>query len=541
VVGNYAQYTIGFTTDTTNGYLVGRVSQIIVTFPTGTTITAGPLTSSIQVNGTTAFSATGNSAARTITIVPDQNIVGGSVISVVISTAANAVRNPTTSGNYTLQVRTSPQPTNGTSGSYNLAFSAQPVTSITVAPSPAIIGNRAQYSVAFTTDTAEGFLVGGTSTITITFPSGTAVYNGAIAGVTVNGTAATSATGNGTARTVTIVPSLNVAGGSVTVVIPRADNGVRNPLGTGSYTLQVHTSPQNMDATSPAYNVTTLAAAVTIPAMPGVVPVPMLTGVFAQYSIPFDLDNAGDLMGGNSQIVITFPAGTTVTAGSIAGVTVNGVLATSTTGNSASRTLTITPSQNINGGFGVTVIVPSAGVVRNPAVTNTYTLQVRTSPQPNNGTSPAYLIADPTPTPTYTRTCTPTATPTITLTSTITPTITITCTPYPTVTQTSTMTITPYQIPTTEVVTYPSPATGDAVWFYFWARASAKLKIEFFNVMGEHCGQVEETIADTGFNRVSWTIKGMAPGIYLYRMTVENPGGETQKYGLRKIMVVKKK
>ncbi|MEW6516141.1 MAG: hypothetical protein AB1439_04465 [candidate division FCPU426 bacterium] len=382
VVGNQASYQFDFNT-ASDGYLVGGTSTITITFPSDTNVTNGAL-GGVTVESLGATSATGNTASRTITIVPQQNIPGGTN-NVTVFIPATAVRNPTSIGNYTLTASTSPQPA-GTSPQYSLGQSSTSVTFGSVVPNPSTIGNQAQYTINFNT-AADGALVGGASHIIITFPNDTVITNGAIAGVTVEGSAATSAIGNSASRSIDIVPSNNISGSytNVTVIIPSA--GIRNPTTGGSYTLTVSTTPQPV-GTSPSYNIGQSGTTVNVTA---VTPSPNTIGNQSQYTIDFNTSSDGALLGTISQIVVTFPSDTVVTNGALAGVTVEGLAASSATGNSAGRTVTIVPSQNIPGGTAsVTLLIPST-VLRNPTTINTYTLTVATTVQPA-GTSPGYSI-----------------------------------------------------------------------------------------------------------------------------------------------------
>ncbi len=386
-----SQYQVVFTTDATDGALVGGTSTITITLPSDTNVHNGALTG-VTVNGSAA-TASGVSATRVVTItVPAAlgTVAAGATITVVIPTTSTNLQNPSTAGAKTLQVHTSTQPVDSTSNTYTITNTATPVNITTVTPSPSTIGNDAQYTVVFTTDATNGGLGGGFSTITLTFPVGTVVTNGAIGSVTVNGTGATSATGNTASRTIVVVPAQDFGNSAtITVVIPAA--GLRNPTTATTYTLQVHTTSQATDDTSGNYTIDTYATAVT-----GIscTPNPQTIGNNAQYTIDFTGDaTRGDLVATVSQITITFPVGTTITAGAISGVTVNGTGATSATGNAGARTIVVVPAQDIAGGTAISVVIPSgADAVRNPAMAGTYQVQVNTSPQPTNGNSGNYTI-----------------------------------------------------------------------------------------------------------------------------------------------------
>jgi hypothetical protein len=152
----------------------------------------------------------------------------------------------------------------------------------------------------------------------------------------------------------------------------------------------------------------------------------------------------------------------------------------------------------------------------------------------------------PTPTSTPTRTATPTktvsvtytTTPTRTPTPTITATYTRTRTPTMTITITNTPTITPFVLTENQVITYPSPAKGNDMWFYYSAQKPCKIKIEIFNILGERGTVLNDEHTDTGYLRTHWDIRNVAPGIYFYRMSMENADG-TRKFDMKKIVIVK--
>ncbi|MEW6516513.1 MAG: hypothetical protein AB1439_06395 [candidate division FCPU426 bacterium] len=580
-IGNLAQYLIDFNSGI-DCALLGGISTITITFPAGTTVANGAL-SGVTVEGLAATSATGNAGARTITIVPQQSIAGNtSNITLYIPSTGGALRNPLSTGNYTLTVSTSVQPSAGTSPIYSIGLSATPVSIDYVAPSPAIIGNPAQYDIQFDV-ASDGGLVGGSSTITITFPSDTFVTNGALTGVTVEGLAATSATGNSAARTVAVVPSQNINGGVLNrnVIIP--STYLRNPTTAGSYVATVSTSVQPA-GTSPAYNLILSSTAVTVVS---VVPSPNVMGQSATYTIDFNTSADGALVGGTSTITVTFPSDTAVANGAISGVTIEGTAATSATGSTASRSVTIVPTQNISGSTtNITIYIPSTAVT-NPTMAGNYTLTVSTSVQPA-GTSPLYSILQPTPTFTPTRTPTPTITPsstftptrthsptftatptrtdtptftatpthtptftisptsthtptfTISPTRTTTPTVTLTSTISPTVLATATATTTPVSLTADQVVAYPAPAIGPDLWFAFAPTGPARVKIEIYNLTGELCQTLRDECPAAGVWRTHWDIRDVAPGVYLYRLTLLYPA-ETRTFAFKKFVIIKQR
>ncbi len=155
-----------------------------------------------------------------------------------------------------------------------------------------------------------------------------------------------------------------------------------------------------------------------------------------------------------------------------------------------------------------------------------------------------YTEGTPTVTPSITRTCTvtptntntPPDTPTSTPTYTITPTRTVT----PTISPTSTVTptLTPYAPGKDEVITYPSPARGQDLWFYYYAEGPSKVRIEIYNVLGEKCKVLEDQATGAEYCRTHWDIRAVASGVYLYRLSMETSQG-VREYEVRKLVIVK--
>ncbi|MBN1594492.1 hypothetical protein JW933_01060 [candidate division FCPU426 bacterium] len=137
------------------------------------------------------------------------------------------------------------------------------------------------------------------------------------------------------------------------------------------------------------------------------------------------------------------------------------------------------------------------------------------------------------------RDVTPTVTPTATGTATITPTITTTPTTTVIATLTPILTPMPYILPRDRMITYPSPAAGDVLWFYYYVQGPAGVKMEIFNMLGEPCQTLEESIPDAGYHRTRWNIARVAPGIYFCRLTLKYPGG-SRTLPVYKLIIVKK-
>jgi hypothetical protein len=94
-------------------------------------------------------------------------------------------------------------------------------------------------------------------------------------------------------------------------------------------------------------------------------------------------------------ITVRFPAGTTAPALVPGAMTVNGVPVVAAVWTLATRTLVITNPAGIVGPANVVVNIPPAAAVMNPGSPGTYTLEVRTQPEPTYVTSNSYTIIIP--------------------------------------------------------------------------------------------------------------------------------------------------
>jgi hypothetical protein len=216
-----------------------------------------------------------------------------------------------------------------------------------------------------------------------------------------------------------------------------------------------------------------------------------------------------------------------------------------------SATYTITPSITFTSTQSATyTATPSCTRTATGTMTSTVTFTathtVTSTHSPTSTITPTYTIS-------ITSTITPTITPTpsITLTATISPTgtwsptSTITATITLTVTATSTKTITNTSTPVAEfdvrageMKTYPSPATGADVWFYYYLEEAADVRIDIYNIVGEKAEVVKERHFGQGYYRAHWNIRDVAPGIYLYKTKLVTANGD-QDLGVRKLVIVK--
>jgi hypothetical protein len=87
------------------------------------------------------------------------------------------------------------------------------------------------------------------------------------------------------------------------------------------------------------------------------------------------------------------------------------------------------------------------------------------------------------------------------------------------------------------VQAYPVPAKGHEIWFAFFLRGPGRASIEIYNVAGEKVAVL--TAAYSGGSQFAhWDIRNVGPGIYLYRVTIEDTSGK-RNLGLKKFVIVK--
>lgn len=148
------------------------------------------------------------------------------------------------------------------------------------------------------------------------------------------------------------------------------------------------------------------------------------------------------------------------------------------------------------------------------------------------------ITATPSPTPTITPTRTITRTFTITPTRTITPTVTMTSTISPTISPTPT--ITPYAVPGGEAVAFPNPAAGDSVTFMYSLGEPADIDVDVYNVLGRKVAHLEDKNQAGLINRrTTWDISGVAPGVYLYQVTIKTLSGQMTRLKMQRLVITK--
>ncbi len=254
--GLVASYKIPITLGATHA-LTGGTSTIVITWPGDTEIPASIASNLVTVNGVNALSVTTAPLNRKATVKVPNNLAGGALVNVLFKSGAGMI-NPTTVGDYTLKARTSVQSTDAISPIYKITgTNVTPIVLGNIAVTPDTTQRTASYKIPITLG-ASGALTGGSGTIKVIWPSDTQLPGTmAKSAVKVNGVNAFAVSVNAALRqAVVTVPSTLANNAAVTLLFNSAA-GLINPA-PGAYTLLAQTSKQNVDATSPSYNIKAL-------------------------------------------------------------------------------------------------------------------------------------------------------------------------------------------------------------------------------------------------------------------------------------------
>jgi hypothetical protein len=382
-----ATYTIPLTLSG-SGALAAGSGLITVIFPNNTFVPASVADGTISVNGTPVPQGglTTDPATRQLTMTTPVNLSNDQSFSIVINASAGLL-NPTLAGAYQLNALTSSQPSPSTSPSYNLTAVTSTVTPATITLSASEPDSCANYTIAFSLG-AQGRMLPGRSTFQLTFDAATKIANGGLAGVMVNGVAA-SAIGNNTTHTVDVTLPASVAlsnNAAVSLYLPAS--AICNPSVVNNYTLTVATSVETTPITSNPYKIVGRIIVGTIAVSPA------FASSNASYTVPLTLSNNGALTAGSGLLGFRFPIGTTVPNGILANqITVNGAPAITATSNSATREVMVTTPVNLTNSLSFSVVFTSGAGIINPPSAGDYTLQAWTSMQLTAAVSPIYSLS----------------------------------------------------------------------------------------------------------------------------------------------------
>ncbi len=393
-----AGYSIKFNVGSPGGALsVG--DSIILIFPSNTYLPSTVSTSDVTVNGTSP-TVNPTVSGDTLFIVTPVNVSDAQEVTVLLNQIMG-ILNPTLVQNYTLEVGTSSEPGPYTSPAYSITQTTTTVSAADVSITTPTPGTASPYTITFNVG-ANGRLLAGTSTISITFGSETGVSTAVPAdytnsSISVNGGTAVNIASNiavsSQTVTITVPSSVNISNDDQVSIVLTDDttDPITNPSTEGSYQLQVRTSIEITDINSNAYTISNVGPVSAISATLG----SSTVNDNSSYSISFTVDNtAGALSVANGdQINITFPSNTFIPASiTPSDIQVNSVAATQVSTNPSLLQITIDTPTDIANGSTVTVDISANAGLENPSIYGDYTLNVNTTSQPVDGTSTAYTL-----------------------------------------------------------------------------------------------------------------------------------------------------
>jgi flagellar hook assembly protein FlgD len=387
--GTQAKYTIDFNTGT-NGRLVAGTSTITVTFNANTSVstTATDYDSTFLVVDGVKTLVTGvsvNGQAVTLTVPTTVSITNNESVTVLFdSTITTApIGNPTTTGDYTLTVRTSVEISNITSNTYTIT-TASAVTNISATLGDNTVNAESAYTIQFDVQIAIG--TGGT--ITITFPSNTLIpasiatsavdvdHGGSLPN---NPLAASAVSTNSSTRTVIVTVPEDILATETVSVDFALTAGIENPSIDQDYTLNVRTSSQNINGTSvPPYALVSSGA--TIQNL-SVNITPLTPSVDGRYEFNFNTSMYGRLVSGVSQIFLLFPVEVALpgTPPSTTRVRVNGTAADALELAANTLIVTVPSSVTIGNMTAITVVIDEEAGIQTASTTASLNYQAYTS------------------------------------------------------------------------------------------------------------------------------------------------------------------
>ena len=310
--------------------------------------------------------------------------IGDPNFEIVISAAAK-VRNPASSGNYTLAVETVELggkiiESATTSNAYSIITSTSTISIPAVAPSPTVAGQAAAYNIAFNVGSG-GYLVAGSSTITVGFDPSTTIQNGSLSGVTVNSTTATAVASD---DTVVITSPVDVDNDGSIILNFALGSGIINPSTGGFYYLSIKTSSEDTFITSDSFAIANQGdfsiSAVNLN--------PDIINTNSEYGLEFITSSSGALTASVDTIVIVFQPNTSlpsalsnadimVSSGGFSDIAA-GVNVQNVNQLNADTLFIITPI-NVGNSSTVNVTIKNSAGVLNPSEAGNYTLAMRTS------------------------------------------------------------------------------------------------------------------------------------------------------------------
>jgi hypothetical protein len=376
----WARYTISSSTSNGNTNLDANVDSIIVVFNSSTTVPNNFSASLVTVNNTTA-SVVKISGQRVAILTPVNIAKNGGPFTVVIDAAAK-IKNPATSGNYTLQAATSKSQDTPlvTSASYSITQATSTVTPAAVTPNPSLATEAASYTLGFYVGSS-GSLTANEGTIIIAFPAATTIPTGALSGVQVNGT---SATASANLDTVTITTPVNIENSGSVQIAFALGTGLQNPGTAGSYTMSIRSSSEMTWVTSDPYNVSP-AGQLSISA---ITTRPDTVNQSGEFKFDFRTSSTGALTANSDTLFVMFAQNTYLPANisaSAISITSGGYSDNASsvqvhkTSTADEDTVVIITPINIGNSSNVTLSFGTSAGYQNPSIAGNYKIRLKTS------------------------------------------------------------------------------------------------------------------------------------------------------------------
>ena len=376
--GARTRYVASFTTSSTGALSESANSQLIFSFPAGTTF-PGWGGGTITVGGVTAGGCYGPSGTSVTCWLNTNSTIDAST---KITVAFDGVTNPNTSG--TFGASTTSDPAVQTTPAAIVANHTITGLTVTNASPSNAAGARTSYVASFTTSSTGALAEAANSELRFDFPTGTTFPGWGGGTITVGGVTAGGCYGpSGTSVTCWLNTNSTInANTPITVTF----DGVTNPGASGTFSASTTSDPavQTTPATVVANH--TISGLTVTNASPS-----NAAGARTRYVASFTTSSTGALAeAANSQLIFSFPAGTTFPGWGGGTITAAGTTAGGCYGPNGTS---VTCWLNTNGTIKAsTLITVTFDGVTNPNASGTFSAS--TTSDPTVQTTPTTIVAN---------------------------------------------------------------------------------------------------------------------------------------------------
>ncbi len=248
VVNTESKYTIEFRTGTA-GALIKDHDVIAIIFPDDTSVPNIGDKNEVTINGVNPSDVI-ISTGRKVTLKAPINILNNSDVKIIFNENFG-IKNPTKSGDYSLQVATSREPTYVISFSYKIVESI--ISNLRVESNPPVTKVEVEYKISFKTGKHGSLLEG--DEIYIKFPSYTKLPNNIDRNlITLNGINLTKFPNIDISNKIlTINTPVKIGNEEKIEIIISREAGIKNPDNPGDYRLKAWTKKERTEVTSSPY------------------------------------------------------------------------------------------------------------------------------------------------------------------------------------------------------------------------------------------------------------------------------------------------